>query len=159
MVEKGRYKIYQHNYYLANREKLLAAHRKWAINNPDKAKDSRERSRKKRINKPRQGSKDSFILEMLRAARYRAKKKNLPFDLSYDVLTIPERCPILNIPLFRGTSLSKDNSPSIDRIIPELGYINSNVRIISYRANRIKNDATLAELELILQYLKREKVN
>lgn len=41
----------------------------------------------------------------------------------------------------------------MDRVIPELGYVKGNVEIISYRANRLKNDATYHELRAISLWL------
>lgn len=41
-----------------------------------------------------------------------------------------------------------EDSPSIDKVIPELGYVRGNVWVISNKANRIKNNATLEELKL-----------
>ena len=50
--------------------------------------------------------------------------------------------------------------PSLDRIIPELGYVKGNVVFISMRANSIKQDATEQELYLVADWLykiKKEK--
>lgn len=49
-----------------------------------------------------------------------------------------------------------NNSPTIDRINPKLGYIKGNVWVISNKANRFKNDATLEELELLVANLRRK---
>jgi hypothetical protein len=83
----------------------------------------------------------------------RAKQKGTLFDLDIeDIPEIPVYCPILNIKLkANNISAPLDSSPSLDRINPKLGYIKGNVRIICNRANRIKSDATLEELKLILK--------
>jgi hypothetical protein len=47
------------------------------------------------------------------------------------------------------------NSPSLDKIIPSKGYIKGNVWVISNRANTLKNDASLQELELLVENLKK----
>lgn len=48
----------------------------------------------------------------------------------------------------------RDGSPTLDRIVPDKGYVRENVWVISGRANRIKNDATIEELELIAEALR-----
>lgn len=88
---------------------------------------------------------------LLSNAKSRAKKENLPFNLTIDDVVIPEHCPVLGIPLSRGGD--KDDSPSIDRIVPELGYVRGNIAVISYRANRIKNNATPDELRRIADWV------
>jgi hypothetical protein len=77
------------------------------------------------------------------AIRSVSKGLALPFDLTpeYLVSIYPADglCPYLQLPLVRGSG----NGPltaSVDRIIPPLGYIQGNVRVISRRANSIKND-------------------
>jgi len=83
-------------------------------------------------------------------ARCRAKKDSIPFDLTSDYLRQiwPSNncCPILQKPfeLRRGEKRHGPIplSPSIDRIIPNMGYIQGNVAILSYKANTIKQDCT-----------------
>jgi len=84
----------------------------------------------------------------------RAKKQQLAFDLAEEDIQVPSVCPILNIPLLVGNDHPKDNHPSVDRINPKQGYIKGNIVVISYRANRIKNDSTLEELEAIYNFYK-----
>jgi len=92
--------------------------------------------------------------QMLVNARIQAKKKKLDFNIVLSDLIIPEQCPVLGIPIFIG-SFEKNNSPSIDKIIPKLGYVKGNVRIISYRANTLKSNATLEEMLKIIEDLKK----
>lgn len=85
------------------------------------------------------------------AAKRRAKLKNIPFDISkeYVASLFPKdnKCPLLKIDLIVNSNKMEDNSPSLDRLYPNKGYIRDNIIIISYKANRIKNDATLEELK------------
>src|ERR1051325_9528789 len=67
---------------------------------------------------------------LLNVARSRAKKLGVPFGLTKDDIVVPETCPVLGIPLFRGTKPFHDNSPSMDRFVPALGYVAGNVAII-----------------------------
>lgn len=96
-------------------------------------------------------------IQMLESARHRAKEKGIAFSISAADIPIPETCPVLGIPLFCGEGSAIPNSPTIDRIIPALGYVPGNVRVISHRANTIKNDATEEELLLVVRYI-RESV-
>lgn len=83
------------------------------------------------------------------AARARAKKLKLPCTITEADIVIPERCPWLNIPLKKNNGKVSATSPTIDRLIPERGYVPGNVIVISHRANSIKNAATLDELKMI----------
>lgn len=85
---------------------------------------------------------------LLYQARSRAKKFDLPFDLTLPDIVVPDVCPVLGIPLERNTNgrCPSHNSPLIDRIRPELGYVKGNIQVISTRANVMKNDASIEEL-------------
>ena len=100
---------------------------------------------------------------MLFNARYRARHKGLPFAITTADIIIPERCPVLGIPImpaFGGTKRGgKDGSPSLDRIIPELGYVPGNIMVISHRANSLKRDSVdPAEHRAVADYIERETV-
>jgi len=115
----------------ANTEKC----RKWRLAHPDKA--------------------------LLRAARARAKKNGLDFNLEVSDIQIPETCPILGIPII-STGVSKKgepspNAPSLDRIDNSKGYVKGNVWVISWRANSLKSDASLEELEKLVVALSKLK--
>lgn len=88
-------------------------------------------------------------------AKLRAKKKQLPFGIKLSDITIPEYCPVLGIKLERhkGTG-PQAQSPSLDRIRPDLGYVPDNILVISHRANMIKQNATKEELEKVLNYVR-----
>lgn len=75
------------------------------------------------------------------------------FDVAFSEIIWNKVCPILGIELDYNAEGRQENSPSFDRIDPEKGYIDGNVQIVSWRANRIKNDGTAEEHYLIWQYL------
>lgn len=85
-------------------------------------------------------------MQLLAHARRRAKAEGVAYDLRVEDIVIPATCPCLGIPLVRGTISHGPGSPTLDRKRPELGYTRGNVWIVSYRANRIKNDASPEEL-------------
>ena len=93
------------------------------------------------------------------SARRRAKKGNIRFELDTEYLEsiFPSDglCPVFKIPLvWGGEGAERDNSPSLDRIIPELGYVEGNVVWISNRANILKRDASWEELQKVASWLK-----
>ena len=96
---------------------------------------------------------------LLSNARRRARLKGIEFDLSLEDIIISTVCPVLKIPLQPafGTGKISPNSPTIDRIDLQQGYTKDNICIISDKANRIKNDATIEELEKVLEYMKGKK--
>ncbi len=92
---------------------------------------------------------------MLQNARQSAKRLGLPFNIEIEYLEIPVVCPALGITLRASTGYRTDSSPSVDRIIPHLGYVKGNVQVLSMRANRIKNDATVEELKKLYDFMQR----
>lgn len=95
--------------------------------------------------------------EFWRAAKKRARKKKIPFNIHPDDIVIPDFCPILGIPIAKQDGRPNSNSPSLDRIIPELGYVPGNIMVISWRANDLKKDATFEELILMGEFFKKYK--
>lgn len=86
--------------------------------------------------------------KMLNRAKTRAKNLGIPFSITEKDVVIPEYCPIMGIKLehHRGRPGAYKSSPSLDRIIPEKGYVPGNVRVISQLANQCKGSATIEEL-------------
>lgn len=92
---------------------------------------------------------------MCYTAKRRAKELNLPFNITPEDFDMPTHCPILGIRLCltHNPGGPKDDAPSLDRIIPSLGYVKGNVIVISQRANRIKNDSSIEELKKVVDFL------
>jgi hypothetical protein len=63
-------------------------------------------------------------------------------------------CPILGLKLFSGNNMAQDCSPSLDRLVPNKGYVKGNCFIISNKANRMKQDNTLEDFMKIISYIK-----
>lgn len=118
-----------------NRERVKL----WAAKNKEKIKGYH---RNHRLKHPLSG--------MLKSTKARAKKLNLAFDLTEDSFVLPTHCPILGIELVKnqiGKSGPRYNSPSIDRFDPTKGYTKDNVWIISFKANAMKQNASIEELK------------
>jgi hypothetical protein len=88
---------------------------------------------------------------MLSNAKARAKRKGLEFCITLEDINIPTHCPVLGIELERGGCF-QGSSPSLDRIDNTKGYIPGNVIVVSYRANTLKNDASLHEMQALVTY-------
>lgn len=91
---------------------------------------------------------ESVEVKMLRRAKGRAKERNLEFNLDVDDVVIPDKCPILGIDLkmHKGRSGGSPNSPALDRVDNNKGYIKGNVMVMSHLANMMKSSATTEEL-------------
>lgn len=126
---KEEYLKYKKKYYSLHKDHYLDLNKQDRKNNPEK--------------------------HLWRAARKRAKEKNIPFDISIEDINIPDICPILKFPLEVGSMSERYNSPSLDRIIPKLGYVKNNIKVISFKANTLKRDGSIEDFEKIIEYIKK----
>lgn len=88
-------------------------------------------------------------------ARGRAKAKGLPFNIEVSDIILPNECPILGIPLKenKGKPGAYRDSYSLDRIVPEKGYVKGNIQVISQLANGMKQNATPEEILKFSKYM------
>jgi len=84
-----------------------------------------------------------------------AKQNGIEFTVAFEDLVFPEVCPVLGITLDYYNPILGDTSPSFDRIDPDQGYTKENTIIISFRANKIKQDASAEELRAVYLFLQR----
>ena len=82
---------------------------------------------------------------LLHGAKNRAKRDGLPIDITEGDIYIPQVCPDLGLTLAPATDKVRPNSPTLDRIIPELGYTKGNVRVVSSQSNRMKQETTILQ--------------
>jgi hypothetical protein len=98
---------------------------------------------------------DYSIKKAVLNAKSRAKKNNMEFDITVTDIPKSKNCPLLGIPLIKGVKKITENSPTIDRIDNTKGYVRGNVRIISAKANRSKNNSTKEEYNILTKNLAR----
>ncbi len=103
----------------------------------------------------------SYEQKLLYPAKKRAKLKGIECTIKKEDIKLVRFCPLLGIELDYsndkgGVGTAKANSPSLDRINPKKGYTPDNVWVISRRANAIKNDASLEEIEMIAKNLRKK---
>ena len=80
-------------------------------------------------------TKKGHLKSYKNAAMQRARLKNIPFNLTIGHIEsiATDECPVFKMPFVwgvsgRGHGKSRGpNAPSLDRIIPELGYVEGNV--------------------------------
>jgi hypothetical protein len=107
--------------------------------------------------------KQNPIPQMLSNAKIRAKQKGVDFNLTSKYLKkiFPKdnKCPITGLNFQFGYTnkekINKNNSPSLDRIIPSKGYVIGNVMIISDLMNRMKQDSTYEDIEKLYNFYKK----
>lgn len=143
-VEKLRKRKLRH--YRKNRSKILERHKKYWEDNNGRLNDNRQ-------NRYRQTKKDNIPLYIWKRAKKRADAKNIDFCIDVCDIVVPEFCPILGIPLFVSDDKATANSPSLDRIDSNKGYVKGNVCVISQRANTLKNNGNAREHMLISQFI------
>lgn len=88
------------------------------------------------------------VCQMLRRTKDRATRKGIEYSLVKEDLILPEKCPILDIPLefTYGLAYPLPNSPSIDRKDNTKGYTKDNVWVVSFLANTMKSSANKEQL-------------
>ena len=93
--------------------------------------------------------------DALANAKMRSKRSGVPCTITMpDVLgAVVDVCPLLGLPLVYATGKIHDRSPTLDRKIGERGYTKDNIAVISHRANRLKSDSTIEELQTLLNNL------
>jgi hypothetical protein len=137
-------------HYLENREKILERDR--IYRQTHKEKIAQRKKAKHSVNKFQNPA-----LFLLYAAKGRASRKGLDFNLDVSDIEIPDICPILGIPIIVGQSKISGNSPSLDRVDSSKGYVKGNVAVISHKANSHKSDLTLEQVKNLVRYM--ENVN
>ena len=144
-VKKKWKKEYNKKYYQENKESFSEYNKKYKKENKDSI---REKNREYVIKNP--------WVEMTTKAKTRT---NLPFNITSEYVKSiwPEdnTCPALGIKFKQGIGGPIDSSPSLDRIIPELGYIKDNVQIVCFLTNKIMSSATPDQVMAVAKHYKK----
>ena len=163
LENKEKINEYGKKYYQENKEKRTESYKKYYQENKEKINEhSKEyyQENKEKINEQtKQYRLENKEKWMCNTSKVRAKQKNLPFNLSTEYLKEiwPEdnKCPALGITMRKGDFCVTDHSPTLDRIIPKLGYIKGNVQVVSALANRIMSDATVNQVMAVAKHYEK----
>lgn len=133
--------------------------KKWRLANEKYRQTEKGKLTAKRAEEKRKGKRLNYVQEYLASfkgrsyslfnnAKQRATKKNLPFTITLDWVRQhlePKLCEVTGLPLqlvttetYNTTNNMQPFSPCIDRIVPELGYIPENCRIVCCIFNTCK---------------------
>jgi len=99
--------------------------------------------------------------QFLSNSKIRSKNKNIPFSINVEYLKsiFPKdnMCPVLKVPFQFGYKheKNKDYAPSLDRIIPEKGYVEGNLIFVCDIVNRVKSNASTEILEKVSNFYKK----
>ena len=94
-------------------------------------------------------------------AKNRARYLKIPFNITKEYIKsiTPSDmiCPALGIQMKVGGDFKNSiiSAPSLDRLIPELGYVKGNIAVVSTRANTLKRDATPEELMKVAKFYEK----
>ena len=157
--------------YRDNAHRLSAgASARWRVRHPGAQKRAQDKYLKKnppdyaKVRKADVAWCDAHPIDyLLRGARRRAKRKGIPFEITAADIERPEFCPVLGLRLVYGASgksrrlYENGAAASLDRIKNERGYVKNNVLIVSLRANLLKGQASIAELQKIAAFYARFK--
>ena len=134
------------HFSLLDKTRIKTMERKITCKNCSKALNERER-------RNRDWKIDAARL-LYKNIKSRCKRMGREFSIELEDILIPEKCPVFGFNLKREDRETWMFAPSVDRIDSSKGYIKGNVTVVSWRANILKRDATLEELEQLFNYYK-----
>lgn len=152
---------YPKKYYEANRQFQIQSASRWAKENKEQRHETRKKHRELNKDKYNKYQQEYYLKQtkenpkglLLRRMRASANSRGLECTVTVDDIVIPKVCPILNIPLEFHKGTHKNNSISVDRIDTTKGYIPGNIAIISFKANTLKGNMTLSEIDRLYKYV------
>lgn len=151
----------------ARSKKGLKHRKKWRDDHPENIRANTARYKAKMTPEERAQTSQKHrnvirtkLKRRLKEAEKRAKEKGHPFDQRLYASVIenpPTHCWCCGVELdytVQGRGC-RNRGPSPDRVINDAGYPFTNVRWICGICNARKSDSTLADLEMLVAYMKR----
>lgn len=134
-----------------------AAYFREKYKDPEWKKAHSERAKQYRTRLKSEDPIKLWAKDALANAKQRARKGNFIFSLSMSDLIerVVPTCPLLGLPLVYSGDDLRSNAATLDKKYPDRGYTPDNIGIISHRANRLKSDSSIEELQTLLNNLIR----
>jgi hypothetical protein len=155
-------------HYKANKEKIAARSKAWNEANKEKVaaqkKTHYEANKEKILTQQkvhREANKDDWSFRSRRLINVRiayAKKHGIPYDRDALKALVREpvshcRYPGCGRRLEWGHGAPQKASPSIDKKVPEKGYVEGNMEIVCMGCNSDKNNVTIERAKKFLKYM------
>lgn len=108
--------------------------------------------------KQREWNRQNPVRSLYHAAKSRALTSGIEFTITQTDIIIPDVCPVFGTPFVVGDGETRGGAapaPSLDRFDNAKGYTPENIVVISSRANRLKSNASLEELQAIVKYMEK----
>ncbi len=147
------------------REKTKKMNRQRSID-PEWRREFNERQRERRSDPDRVFLKSwtkefrqtfrGIIFSAYYSAKYRAKKQGVAFNITMDDLLdiwTGECACGCGKPMEHNTGRATNNSVSLDKVIPSLGYIPGNIQFLRHECNSQKRNLTLADFRRLESYI------
>jgi hypothetical protein len=144
-----------------NKEKMKEINKKKYLKNCESIKQKQKEKWWSNVEESRKKLKaysdNNIQTVMLQSIKGRCNKEKIEFNLELNYLKsiwpANNLCPVFGCEMKRNRrGQSRDFSPSVDRIVPEKGYVPGNVVIVSLKANRMKNNGTVEDLKKVLHF-------
>jgi hypothetical protein len=133
-------------YRASKKEETAKYGKSYRSNNKEKIKKKNRRLYDKTI-------EEKPFVRCFYSAKQRSKSREMEFSITLDYLEsiypADNICPCFGVSMEHNT----EYAPSIDRIDANNGYVVGNVQFISKRANMLKSNASISEIQRIIDYI------
>ena len=160
-------KEYSKKYYQDNKESILYQQKIYRADNKEKIRDWKRKYRSNYFNiKKYTDISMPFLSYKIGKMKERSNDVTLTAEELLELIPKDLKCPVFGTKFSFGEGHNwkyKQNSMSVDRIDNNKGYSKDNLVIVSFKANTMKNSATLKELYQVADFYyeleKRIKAN
>lgn len=144
-----KHRLFSKRYAAKHKDEAKARSAKWALNNIEKRRIQGRELKRRTAAKIKMHDREKLLSDPNRhwtrravtRCKNRAKTEGALFNIdSSDLLPLPDFCSVFGIKLDYFGGPNRRCWASVDRIIPSLGYVKGNVRIISQAANWAKSN-------------------
>lgn len=128
------------------KQKRRDANARWRSRNPNKRTEYMRHYDKNRGTQKR----------LFRSAKQRAKNEAVIFSLEVQDVVVHSYCPICNVEMKPSSKKGGTSfSPTLDKVIPEKGYVKGNIAVICKLCNSTKGSGSAELHRKIADYIER----